>query len=94
MRRSVSALTWVLFGLQLGLYACLWTRCMMLCLQTLWRGNLPVVAVVYHCAVFWALLFVPFIAAVMDLESLRVLRLVVTGIRRLVDRYRLEPNAS
>ena len=94
MRRTVPMLTWVMFGAGLSSYACLWTRCMVLCLQTLWRGNIPIVAVVYHCAVFWALLFVPFIAAVMDLELLRVLQLVVTGIRRLVDWYNRVPNVA
>jgi len=93
--RSVSMYAFMIgLGAPLVLAASLGTYGMVLSLQILWRGNLPIVAVVQVCALCWALIFMPFIGAVMDLEILRVLQLVVTGIRRLVDWYNREPNVG
>jgi hypothetical protein len=76
----------------IGLYGHLWLSCLKACLQFLWRGNLPTVVVVCHCIFLCGVLLVPFVAAVLDHESLRLLQLVVNGIRWGVDWYGLERN--
>jgi hypothetical protein len=76
----------------IGLYNHLWLRCLKACLQSLWEGNLPIVVLVCHCIFTCGVLLVPFVAAVLDHESLRLLQLVVSGIRWGVDWYGLERN--